>query len=282
MIFSQSAKSIHHFESEKAFIKNIEQNLSDTKDPKIMQYPYVSFPDGRVINGVGNYDWLIGYIVSNSLKWSFGSVKGRASDAWLSTLVGKSISEQIRILKSSGFNGIYIDRRAYKDHARSMEKKITELTGIVPLVSQLKDRSFFKIKPTGDKPFIFDYMPHFTHGFYGWKEDRYGSYGSIGSHSQMELKNTSNHKIVGSLTFELGATQRTKITVSYNGKIIKSVSLSDRQSKIINLTVILSPGKNILRFSVDDMLHTSGNTNRNEPCCYIKNLRYGLRSLRTL
>ncbi len=156
MAFSQSKKDILSADSDKYFIKSIEQNLSSIKNPKIMQYPYISFPEGRAVEQMGNYDELVGYIYSDHLRWTFGAVAGRESDAWLKALIRTNLPKQIMILKSSGFSGIYIDRRGYKDNAASLEKKISKLLNSQPFVSKDKSKSFFRIAPTGNIPYVFN------------------------------------------------------------------------------------------------------------------------------
>ncbi len=156
MAFSQKSKDIAMVASDRDFIRVIEQNLSNVPEPKIMQYPYISFPEGPYIGKVKHYDQMIGYIYGDRLKWTFGAVKGRESDRWLSALVRTEPSKQISILKTSGFSGIYIDRRGYKDQAASLEKIFSKLSQSKAIVSRDRTKSFFRIVPTGDIPYIFD------------------------------------------------------------------------------------------------------------------------------
>ena len=156
MILSQKSEDIALVASDRDFIRAIEQNLSNVKEPKIMQYPYISFPEGPYIGKVKHYDQMIGYIYGDRLKWSYGAVKGRESDRWLSALVRTEPLKQIAILKSSGFSGIYIDRRGYKDRAASLEKIFSKLSKNKAMVSGDRTKSFFRITPTGDMPYVFD------------------------------------------------------------------------------------------------------------------------------
>jgi len=285
MHFSQSKKGLDFFESERDFVRTIEQNLSNIERPKVMQYPYISFPDGRVINGVGNYDGLIGYIYSDRIQWSFGSVRGRANDAWLRALTKKSLSKQIEILRTSGFNGIYIDRRAYKDHASAMEKQIKQLTGTAPMLSRDKNKSFFRLQPTGDKPYLFKYLPRFTNGFHGWKGGVFGSSGWADRESQMVLTNAEKKKILAALTFKLSTKlKELKLNIIYNGSTVKSLHLKKSAQKKVYLTLTLHPGKNRLYFKVIEpkSLFTEGNEKREQERLFsFEDLRYGLRPLWT-
>ena len=156
LAFTQTDKDIAIVASDRDFIRAIEQNLSTVKEPKIMMYPYISFPEGEYIGKVKHYDQMIGYIYGDRLKWTYGAVRARKSDKWLRALVRTEPSKQIAILKSSGFSGVYIDRRGYKDHAASMEKIFSKLSQNKAIVSRDRSKSFFRITPTGDIPYVFD------------------------------------------------------------------------------------------------------------------------------
>jgi len=108
------------FTSDAEFIKFIEDTMP--KGAMIYQFPYMKFPEGGPINNLGDYRLLIGYMHSKKLKWSYGATRGRYPDHWHQIVNSLPIDTKIRILSIVGFEGIYIDRRAYT----SSELKILE------------------------------------------------------------------------------------------------------------------------------------------------------------
>ena len=49
----------------------------------IYQLPYHGYPEGGFQNDMWDYHLLVGYLHSDKLKWSYGSVKGREGDSWI-------------------------------------------------------------------------------------------------------------------------------------------------------------------------------------------------------
>ncbi|MDQ3724050.1 MAG: hypothetical protein M3376_13530, partial [Actinomycetota bacterium] len=47
---------------------------------KILQLPYMSYPENGAIQGLGDYDLFTGYLHTKDLRWSYGAVRGRLSD----------------------------------------------------------------------------------------------------------------------------------------------------------------------------------------------------------
>jgi len=143
------------FLADKKFTHRVEEALSTSADKKVFQLPHMSSPESSTINGIGEYEQALGYLHSDEVKWSYGGVQGRESDTWIKQLTKLPTAEQVSILRSSGFSGIYIDRRGYKDRAKPLEQSLTKLLGIEPIVSANGSKSFFRMEPTGDKTYLF-------------------------------------------------------------------------------------------------------------------------------
>ena len=81
------ARYLSNVESEKAFVHRVEDLLGE--DAEIFQLPIVPFPENPPVYRMSDYDHLRAYLHSDTLGWSYGGVKGRASD-WQQRLVGLS------------------------------------------------------------------------------------------------------------------------------------------------------------------------------------------------
>jgi hypothetical protein len=129
------------FTSDEAFIRNIEANLPE--GAMVFQLPYACFPEAGQICQMADYDHLRGYLHSRHLRWSYGSYKGRASDAWLKEVSSKPVEELVREVARAGFSGIYIDRSGYPDAAKELEGKLSLILQAPPLVSPNRLLAFF-------------------------------------------------------------------------------------------------------------------------------------------
>lgn len=93
------------------FFSSIEYILG--KEAMIYQMPYAKFPEEKPPYKMTPEEHLKGYIYTNTLKWSFGGLKGRYPDKWNELVSKLPLDKQLKLLSIVGFNGIYIDRDGY-------------------------------------------------------------------------------------------------------------------------------------------------------------------------
>lgn len=135
----------YNYYSDKNFVAEIEGSVD--KGAMIFQMPYHEDPEGGQVYEMTDYPLYTGYIHSNTLKWSYGSIKGREGSDWIQYACSKSIEETVSHIKDAGFAGIYIDRRAYEpDKLKKLENKLTDVLESTPIYSENENLSFFKLK----------------------------------------------------------------------------------------------------------------------------------------
>lgn len=257
MSFDNYKKHRDAFQSDKTFICGVEEEIALEDNKRVFQLPYMFYPEHPPIYGMSAYEQSVGYLHSSQIKWSYGAVKGRESDKWIKRVIKKPLKEQVEILKASGFNGIQIDRRGYKDKAGSLEKDLSKILNINPLVSKDGTKSFFKIKPTGKEIYDLSYPLEFTAGFYGW-DNGFGSFGWAGSECWLQYNNDSSTEKLLDISFKIGTLKKRSVSIFYEKQKIKSIHLDAGQSRIINLSVRVKPGKNVFVFKTDVKTHLAG------------------------
>lgn len=107
------------YASDRAFVQRIEQALPPGS--RVLQLPYVAFPEAPPMHQEGTYSQLRGFLHSEHLRWSHGGMRGRESDLWHRTLAQQPMSEQLRLAAASGFSGIWLDRRATPDQGAQLD-----------------------------------------------------------------------------------------------------------------------------------------------------------------
>ena len=114
---------------------------------KVVQLPYVPYPEGAPVHGVSDYDQLRGYLHSTRLRWSFGAIRGRQTD-WL-WAHRRLAPEQIATASAAaGFAALYLDRAGYPDGGVAAADALSRLTG--PGGSGLSEGGrlqFFDLRP---------------------------------------------------------------------------------------------------------------------------------------
>jgi phosphoglycerol transferase len=140
-LFDQSARSFtpHYagvrarYAADAAFVARIEASAGP--NGKVFQLPYEPFPEpDPQVGNMGKYDHLRGYLHSKTLRWSYGSVKGRPADLWQRRLAGKPVPEMVRDLRAAGFAGIWVDRSGLTDGGAALERDLRRLLGTPPTV----------------------------------------------------------------------------------------------------------------------------------------------------
>lgn len=93
------------FKSAGSFISQIETILK--KDDLVFQLPYGNWPTGST------YKHFIGYLESDSLRWSYGAMQGREEAVWQQQVAFAEVDSMVIQLKEAGYSGIYLDTSLY-------------------------------------------------------------------------------------------------------------------------------------------------------------------------
>ena len=84
--------------------------------------------------GMQDYDPFRGYLHSDTLRWSYGAMRGRSGD-WARQVVKLPTAKMLDAVTAVGFRGLWIDRRGYPNAAADVEEKVAALTGKEPVLS---------------------------------------------------------------------------------------------------------------------------------------------------
>lgn len=125
------------------FVKHIEQSVP--ANAMIFQLPYMPFPETPPIHKLADYEHLLGYLHSRTLRWSYAAIRGRETDAWTREVADKPVDQMVNALLLTDFSGIYIDRFGYEDGAASLESQLGQALGVTPIVSSDGRLSFFNL-----------------------------------------------------------------------------------------------------------------------------------------
>jgi phosphoglycerol transferase len=129
--------------SDADFVKRIEAAVP--VNAMIFQLPYMPFPENVPIYKLYDYDHLLGYLHSHTLRWSYAAIRGRETDAWLKDVSGKSGDQLVNALVFAGFSGIYVDRFGYGDRGASLDSQLRQSLGVMPITSSDGRLFFFSL-----------------------------------------------------------------------------------------------------------------------------------------
>ena len=127
------------------FVNKIEEILP--LNSMIFQLPYMGFPEEPPEYHMADYDPLKLYVLSTSLRWSYGGIKNREAGLWYKEVASLPTNKMLDTISKAGFFGIVIDRNGYSDGDRnSVEAEIQKLLKITPLLSHNNRYAFYDIR----------------------------------------------------------------------------------------------------------------------------------------
>jgi phosphoglycerol transferase len=137
------------FSRDETFIADIESELSEAA--MVFQLPYLSFPESKKVNNMNDYNHLRGYLHSDSLRWSYPTMKGRDGDMWVKEVSGKSTSQMLRDLADAGFEGVYINRNGYQDGGVEIEQQLAAELHVIPIINEDRTLAFYDLSDYTEK-----------------------------------------------------------------------------------------------------------------------------------
>ena len=111
----------------RGFVRDIESQLPE--DAALFQYPVIPFPEHPPVHGMVDYDNLAPYLQSETLRWSYGSVKGRPEADWQQVMAPMPLDEALPVIAGMGFEGIWIDRAGFEDFGDAVVAELMDLIG---------------------------------------------------------------------------------------------------------------------------------------------------------
>lgn len=284
----QSQLTINTFRSDRQFVKNIEKIMSDGS--QIYQMPYVPFPEQPPVVAMLDYENLRVYLHSKNLKWSYGAVKGRPLAFWMESISKLPVSSMINQIAYAGYNGIYIDRNGYMDHGVEVEKNISKILHIKPVVSENNNLSFFDLRgyieglQKEESPS--DWQRHVREfflktsvsfswgsGFYGLEASPESEWRWCDKSGRLSIVNYSNRPININIAFNVATGGLSPSTIVITGPSTEEVIKVGRGETFRSIQIKLMPGVNRFKFS-SDARQTVANGDSRRLFFFIKNFTW--------
>jgi hypothetical protein len=131
------------FTSDRGFVEDVERLMP--QGAMVFQLPIVSYPEQPPVVRMHDYALFRGYLHSDTLRWSYGAMRGRPED-WTRELAGRPLEDVMRQVAAAGFSGIYIDREGFEDRAHELEVHLTAALGPAVVFSRDARLSFFDLR----------------------------------------------------------------------------------------------------------------------------------------
>ena len=101
----------------------------------VYQLPYMQYPEAGPINDMGDYEPFLGYLFTDTLRWSYGGVTGRNHAAEELNIDSGMSRAFLCGIDQAGFQAVYIDTYGYEDEGEEILAFYNGL-GLTPMVSE--------------------------------------------------------------------------------------------------------------------------------------------------
>jgi hypothetical protein len=244
------------YQQEADFIRGIEAAMPI--DAMIFQLPYVPCPENPPVNRMKDYDHLRAYLHSDSLRWSYGAIKGRMTDGWQKAIAARPVEEFVALLSLTGFKGIYVDRFGFADMGAELEGNLSRLLTVNPLVSFDKRLVFFNMsefnkKTTEEREKLLSsvLLPVWGEGFSNLEDKAGGNGRWCASEGRLYIYNLSNSQKRATLEMALATGHRELSNFRMESPIYSTNFKVNEDDKSISQTVSIPPGITVMRFKCD-------------------------------
>lgn len=235
----------------------------------IFQLPVMDYPEVPAIHNMGVYSPFRPYLHSKSLRFSYGSLKGRTRERWQSELGMMETGAQIELLESYGFSAILLNRQAYKDAGRSLLSELAA-AGRAEILSDTPELICLALhpSPTPGLP------PEFDQNWYGLEGSMGENWRWSSGDATLVLYNTNKVAKSVRVAFGLSTLKPRRVDIFLAGHKISESSLDDPGLRYpTNLEVSLAPGRNTLLFETDGRGEVPGNGDPRKIAFGIHNLK---------
>jgi phosphoglycerol transferase len=226
------------FDSERNFFREIQNVIP--RGSSIYELPYMFFPENPKTGSLFSYDLFQPYLHTDGLRWSFGDMHGRASDAWnaeTSTLIGRDL---VRALASAGFRAIYLNRAGYADRAAALEDTIRPLLGVPIMEDPSRGLALYKIpaSATPGLPFV---VVTPGRGWFSWETEAHRKpLGHSKGSADLLVANPGEASRV-LVKFTLTSTTARHLTVRYGDELLGDYALKANVPREVQLNFEAAP-----------------------------------------
>lgn len=243
------------------FVAQIEQRLP--AQAKLLQLPYMRYPEAGRRNGIADYDMFTGYVHSDDLRWTYGAIQGRPSD-WLGHHPALTPEQVATAAAAAGFGGVYLDLNGYDGAtAGATSSALAKLTAPArPLGSADGRLQFFDLRAPAarlaartsppQRRQIADALVHPTvlsHGRgFSYQEIGELPFRWAGPDAQLEFDNTLRSAREVRLTAQLfgGTAAPSTVTLTLPGGARKTLQVT-AAGLPLSIALRLPPGRSTLR-----------------------------------
>jgi hypothetical protein len=225
-------------ESDRELGRLLEGRLPD--GAMVFQLPVMMFPEVAPTHRLGDYEHFRPYLSTQSLRFSYGSLKNRSRGRWQRDAEKLPTAEFVQKLERYGFAALYFNRSGFADGGTKLLGELKAMGRTQQVEGKLGEQVVVFLEPVA-KPEA-PMARTFTFG-HGWQNAAPGEARWAYGPAALSFYNPRNEPLCTNVRFVMSGVGTRTMEISVNGtEKFDAVIVGERNE--INLKVTLRPGFN--------------------------------------
>jgi hypothetical protein len=208
----------------------------------VFQLPVVGFPEATTPGRLADYELFRPYLVTETLRFSYGAAKFRARSRWQRDLENVPAATLVRRLEAFGFAALYLNRKGYEDRAEKLLRELTALGYTRRLEGARGQQVAVLLNPRPDPLLPLGRMLTFGNG---WHPRQPNGVRWANDDAVLSFFNPYAEPLTARLRLELVAPTERELTVLHNGRPWKSLRAGGNPAVLEDAALVLAPGVNV-------------------------------------
>ena len=213
----------------------------------IFQLPVADYPEVGPIGAMLDYEHFRPYLQSHSLRFSYGSQKGRTRERWQAEAMMFGVTYTVSQLEKYGFSAVLINKKGYPDRAASLRAEFN-LAGRSEILCESDDFVAVRLNPN-EQPLL---PPEFDRNWSGIEGTVSDNWRWSMGNAKVILHHTGPGLRQVQISFAASTLQPRQLEVSAGDEKVFTASLDPaKPADAVSLRLSLRPGRNEIKFQTD-------------------------------
>jgi hypothetical protein len=224
----------------------------------VFQLPVMPFPEHPQIISMAEYEPFRPYLHTTSLRYSYGTNKGRGDAAWQDRVTGLPPQELAAQLEAAGFGAVIVNRKGYEDRGMGLTQAFLS-TG-KKVVADSPDMIAFALLPA-----VNPVLPLGAYFSDGWSNQEAGHRWAVAKSARIVVQNPDARSHRVDMSFGLRGLQSQNLTISVDGIVTKKIALTGGAEPVpVRLSLDLEPRSTLIEIFSDVTPMRPGNEDPRE------------------
>jgi hypothetical protein len=226
--------------SDRELVQTLEDNLKP--NAMVFQLPVMMFPEAPPSFQLGDYEHFRPYLVSRSLRFSYGMLRGRSRGRWQRDAETLPTEEFVKKIERYGFSALYFNRRGFADAGEKLLRELEQMGRTKRIDGKAGEQVVVLLEPAA-KPMM-PMARSLTFGR-GWHSAQPGQPRWAYGPATLSYYNPHSRPMPTRLRLTMSGVGQRNVRIRIN-QTETIAAVVDSSPNVVNVPVVLQPGFNRL------------------------------------